>query len=57
MCMGQYPAIQEKAQNKLNKILEQDKILAIIDWEWLPYVEVIIKKGMRWKRPLPLGIP
>jgi len=55
--MGQYPAIQEKAQNKLNKILEQDKILAIIDWEWLPYVEVIIKKGMRWKRPLPLGIP
>jgi len=31
MCIGQYPAIQKKAQDELDKILEQDKIQAITD--------------------------
>jgi len=41
----------------LDEILGQDKIPAITDQEWLPYIEVVIKEVMRWKLALPFGIP
>jgi len=55
--MGQYPAIQKKAQDELDEILGQDKMPAITDRGRLPYVEAVIKEVMRWKPALPLGIP
>ena len=57
ICMGQYLTIQKKAQNELDEILEQNKIPAITDQGQLPYVKAVIKKVMRQKPLLPLGIP
>ncbi|KZV89537.1 cytochrome P450 [Exidia glandulosa HHB12029] len=48
---------QRKAQEELDSIVGQNRVPTFADIEKLPYLTAIIKEVLRWRPPLPLGIP
>ncbi|PPQ96376.1 hypothetical protein CVT26_004978 [Gymnopilus dilepis] len=54
--MLQFPEVQRKAQEELDRVLE-GRLPEFTDEENLPYISAIIKEVLRWKPVAPLGIP
>ena len=55
--MALHPGIQKKAQIEIDHLLGTDRLPSYQDRDSLPYVEAIYRELMRWRPPLPLGLP
>ncbi|KDR82184.1 hypothetical protein GALMADRAFT_135544 [Galerina marginata CBS 339.88] len=51
------PAVQRKAQAEIDRVTGSKRLPEFEDRESLPYVEAIYREVMRFRPPLPLGLP
>ncbi|KAF8503337.1 cytochrome P450 [Russula emetica] len=52
-----HPEMQKRAQDELDAVVGRDRIPAFSDAPNLPYIQALVKESLRWRPPLPLGIP
>ncbi|THU99239.1 cytochrome P450, partial [Dendrothele bispora CBS 962.96] len=52
-----FPEIQAKAQEQLDQVVGKSRLPTFADAKHLPYIWAIIKEMLRWRPPLPIGIP
>ena len=55
--MALHPYVVRKAQEELDRIVGNERLPELSDWENLPYVSALLKELLRWTCPLPFGIP
>lgn len=55
--MIKYPAVQQKARAEIDAVVGPDRSPQWSDLENLPYINMIVKEGHRWRPILPLGFP
>jgi cytochrome P450 len=55
--MANYPQVQAKAQAELDAVLKNERLPTLDDRPMLPYFNAIIKEVLRWRPPVPLGVP
>jgi cytochrome P450 len=55
--MTLFPDIQHKAQLELDAAVGQNRFADSSDEESLPYTSALVKEVLRWKPPLPFGLP
>lgn len=55
--MVQYPAVQQRAQAELDRVLGPDRLPTFDDMSALPYLSAIIKECHRWEVVFPFAIP
>lgn len=55
--MTKNPKIQSKAQAEIDATVGQDRSPQWSDRDSLPYINMIVKEGHRWRPILPLGFP
>ena len=53
----QYPEVQRKAQEEIDSVVGWDRSPQWSDLASLPYINMIVKEGHRWRPILPLGFP
>ncbi|KAL0952770.1 hypothetical protein HGRIS_006998 [Hohenbuehelia grisea] len=51
------PSVARKAQEQLDAVLGQQRLPNHDDRDSLPYIDAIFREDMRWRPPVPLGIP
>ena len=51
------PEVQRKAQAEIDLVVGPDRSPQWSDLEKLPYINMIVKEGHRWRPILPLGFP
>ncbi|KAF5372098.1 hypothetical protein D9758_005093 [Tetrapyrgos nigripes] len=56
-CMVLFPDIQTRAQEELDKVVGRSRVPSFADLKHLPYIHAIVKEVLRWRTPLPVGIP
>lgn len=52
-----YPETQKKAQLELDRVVGKGRLPEFSDLDSLPYINAIVKEGLRWKPTAPLGLP
>ncbi|THU78837.1 cytochrome P450 [Dendrothele bispora CBS 962.96] len=52
-----FPEIQARAQEQLDQVVGKSRLPTFADAKHLPYIWAIIKEMLRWRPPLPIGIP
>jgi len=57
IAMVQYPDIQAKAHEELDRVVGRDRLPRSSDADNLPYFDAVLKEVMRWKPVGPLAIP
>ena len=57
LAMISFPEVQRRAQAELDTIVGRDRLPTFADAPRLPYVCAVIKEVLRWRPPLPLGVP
>ncbi|KZP23290.1 cytochrome P450 [Athelia psychrophila] len=57
LAMVQYPAVQQRAQAELDRVLGPDRLPTFDDMSALPYLSAIIKECHRWEVVFPFAIP
>lgn len=55
--MIKYPDVQAKAHAEIDAVIGSDRSPKWPDFEKLPYINMIVKEGHRWRPILPLGFP
>lgn len=55
--MALHPAVQEKAQAEIDRVVGRDRLPEAGDRESLPYLEAVYREVMRWRPALPLALP
>ncbi|KAI9841068.1 MAG: hypothetical protein M1837_001039 [Sclerophora amabilis] len=55
--MIKYPEVQKKAQAEIDAVIGQGRSPTWSDFASLPYINMIIKEGHRWRPVTPLGFP
>ncbi|KAK7446309.1 hypothetical protein VKT23_014515 [Stygiomarasmius scandens] len=56
-CMLLFPNIQAKAQEELDRVVGKSRLPSFTDAKHLPYIWAIIKEILRWRPPVPIGVP
>ncbi|PPQ77485.1 LOW QUALITY PROTEIN: hypothetical protein CVT25_011355 [Psilocybe cyanescens] len=51
------PDIQRKAQAELDRVVGSKRLPTLADRKSLPYVEAIYREVLRFKPPIPIGVP
>lgn len=51
------PQVQEKAYSEIAAVVGEDRSPEWSDMDQLPYINMIVKEGHRWRPILPLGFP
>lgn len=49
--------IQKKAQAEIDRVVGRQRLPGFEDRNSLPYIEAIYREILRWKPPVPLGVP
>ena len=57
LTMALHPHVVRKAQEELDKVVGNERLPELSDWESLPYISALIKELLRWTYPVPLGVP
>jgi len=57
LAMAAFPEVQWRAQAELDSVVGRARLPAFADAPRLPYVRAIIREVLRWRPPLPLGLP
>ena len=55
--MALNPHVVRKAQVELDRVVGDERLPDLSDWEDLPYVSAILKEVIRWGCPVPVGLP
>ena len=55
--MMAFPQVQRRAQVELDAVVGRTRLPTFADAPHLPYVRAIIKEVLRWRPPVPLGVP
>lgn len=55
--MALHPHIVRKAQEELDRVVGNDRLPELSDWESLPYLSALQKELLRWACPAPFGVP
>ena len=55
--MALHPHVVKNAQEELDRVVGNERLPELSDWENLPYISALLKELLRWACPLPLGIP
>ncbi|KAF8258627.1 cytochrome P450 [Lactarius quietus] len=57
LAMVAHPEIQKRAQAELDAVVGRARPPTFSDASNLPYIQATVKETLRWRPPLPLGIP
>lgn len=49
------PSVQHTAQAELDRVVGEDRTPLVSDREHTPYLNAVIKEGLRWYPTAPLG--
>ncbi|KAG9096221.1 cytochrome P450 1B1, partial [Ceratobasidium sp. 392] len=52
-----YPKVQQAAQEEIDRVIGSDRLPAMTDRSLLPYIDRLVKEVLRWRPPLPSGVP
>ncbi|PWA53257.1 cytochrome P450 monooxygenase [Artemisia annua] len=52
-----HPRVQQKAQEELDRVIGNDRIMSETDFSKLPYLQAIAKEALRLHPPTPLMLP
>ncbi|KAK7207664.1 putative cytochrome P450 oxidoreductase [Myxozyma melibiosi] len=52
-----YPEVQKKARAEIDRLCGVDRAPTFSDFDQLPYVNAIVKEGMRWRPTSPTALP
>lgn len=55
--MLQYPDVQLKAREELDRVIEDLRLPTLADRSSLPYINAIWKETLRWNPIAPLALP
>jgi len=53
--MVQFPDVQRKAQEEIDRVIGTDRLPTFADRGSLPYLEAVYLETLRWTVPVPLG--
>ncbi|KAG8695718.1 hypothetical protein FRC11_001269, partial [Ceratobasidium sp. 423] len=51
------PAIQRRAQEEIGGLYDEDTLPKWADEQKMPFVRAIVKETLRWRPPIPVGLP
>jgi cytochrome P450 len=54
--MTQFPDVQKKAQEELDRVVGTDRLANFDDQTSLPYIQAVCREVLRWRPVFPLGI-
>lgn len=54
--MAEFPDVQKKAQEELDRIIGTDRLVNFDDQASLPYIQAVCREVLRWRPVFPLGI-
>ncbi|EXJ87561.1 hypothetical protein A1O3_04521 [Capronia epimyces CBS 606.96] len=57
MALAKHPEVQRKAQAEIDRVCGPDKAPTFDDFEKLPYINCIIKEGLRWRPTARTALP
>jgi len=57
LAFAKYPHVVKKAQAEIDRICDSGRAPQWSDFKSLPYINCIVKEGLRWKPVAPLGLP
>ncbi|KAF7125412.1 hypothetical protein CNMCM5793_001590 [Aspergillus hiratsukae] len=57
LCLARNPEHQVIAQKELDAVCGTERMPVWADFKDLPYINCIVKEGLRWHPVLPLGVP
>lgn len=57
LVLAKYPEIQKKAHDEIDKVCGTDRSPLWSDFDNLPYINSLIKEGLRWRPIAPTGGP
>jgi len=57
LCLALNPRVQVEARKELDAVCGTERMPEWSDFQRLPYINCIIKEGMRWRPAAPIGIP
>lgn len=55
--MVQYPEVQRKAQEELDRVIGRTRLPEFEDKDSLPYLNAVYKEVLRWYPTLPFSVP
>ncbi|THV05811.1 cytochrome P450 [Dendrothele bispora CBS 962.96] len=55
--MIQFPQVQVRAHEELDRVVGQSRLPSFADIKHLPYIQALVKEVLRWKPALPAGLP
>ncbi|KAI0776610.1 cytochrome P450 [Trametes elegans] len=57
LAMTRYPYALRAAQDQIDRVIGNGRLLDFADRPLLPYIDAIVEELYRWNPPIPLGIP
>ncbi|KAI0810997.1 cytochrome P450 [Irpex lacteus] len=57
LAMLHYPDVMRRAHEELDTVVGRERAPTFADKDSLPYIQAIVYETLRWRPPLPLGIP
>ncbi|OAL22040.1 hypothetical protein AYO20_11276 [Fonsecaea nubica] len=57
LAMAKYPHVQQRARAEIDALCGTDRAPLFSDFDKLPYINCIVKEGMRWRPTAPAGLP
>ncbi|KAH8654828.1 cytochrome P450 [Ilyonectria robusta] len=57
LCLSRHPEYQKMAQKELDALCGNERMPVWSDFAKLPFINCIVKEGLRWHPVLPLGVP
>ncbi|KAL9567619.1 hypothetical protein ACKAV7_008191 [Fusarium commune] len=57
LALAKYPQFQEKARVEIDAVCGTERAPVFSDFQKMPYVNAIVKEGLRWRPTSDLGLP
>ncbi|KAI0295617.1 cytochrome P450 [Multifurca ochricompacta] len=57
LAMVAFPQVQRRAQAELDAVVGRSRLPTFADAPHLPYVRAVVREVLRWRPPVPFGLP
>ncbi|KAF4334392.1 oxidoreductase [Fusarium beomiforme] len=57
LCLVRHPEYQRMAQKEIDNLCGSERMPVWADFDKLPFINCIVKEGLRWHPVLPVGVP
>ncbi|KAF2774012.1 putative cytochrome P450 oxidoreductase [Teratosphaeria nubilosa] len=57
LAFAKYPAVQARARAEIDKVCSATRVPQFSDFQAIPYINQIVKEGMRWRPVAVTGLP